>query len=85
MPEQIQGPHQRLTVGDVEGGSLQRVAQLLVLGGRHNGVDVADADVGAVPRRHLGVHPVQGALVVGQPERHAEHVGGVQRLYGYGF
>ncbi len=74
VPERVQRPHQRLTVGDVERGGVQRVSQLAILAGGHHRVHVAHADVAAPALGDHRVDPVERLSIVDQRQRHADDV-----------
>ena len=80
VPERAHRPHQGLAVGNVDRGVQQRLAQGGIFLGRHHGMDVADADVAALPLGGRRVDPVQRVLVVGEGERHPEHIDGSRGL-----
>src|ERR1700759_1499216 len=80
MPEGVYRPHQRLAVGHVQGGGVERGTERGVLARGHHGVDVAHAYVSALAMGHHRIDPPERLVVVGQRKGHADHVHGGRSL-----
>jgi hypothetical protein len=64
VTQRIHRPHERLPVGNIDRGAVQRLSQLRILLSGHNRVDIADTHVASLAGERHGIDPLDYFRIV---------------------